>query len=48
MVASVFIYGEVENNNMQGAAAVAIVLITLSLIVLLLVNSFQKRRGIQA
>jgi sulfate transport system permease protein len=48
MVASVFIYGEVENNNMQGAAAVAIVLITLSLIILLLVNSFQKRRGIQA
>ncbi len=43
-VASVFIYGEIENSNIQGAAAVSIVLITFSLIVLLLVNIFLKRR----
>ncbi|MED1471805.1 sulfate ABC transporter permease subunit CysT [Bacillus salipaludis] len=46
-VASVYIYGEIENYNPQGAAAVSIVLITFSLIVLLLVNVLQKRRGTQ-
>ncbi|MDR4945448.1 sulfate ABC transporter permease subunit CysT [Neobacillus cucumis] len=46
-VASVYIYGEIENFNTQGAAAVSIVLVTISLIILLLVNIFQKRRGIQ-
>lgn len=44
-VASVFIYGEIENYNIQGAAAVSIVLITFSLVVLWLVNMFQKRGG---
>lgn len=46
-VASVFIYGEIENYNTQGAAAVSIVLITISFIVLLLVNGFLKWRGAQ-
>lgn len=46
-VASVYIYGEIENYNTQGAAAVSIVLITISLLVLLVVNIFQKRRGTQ-
>lgn len=46
-VASVFIYGEIENYNTQGAAAVSILLITISLAVLLAVNFFQKKRGIQ-
>lgn len=46
-VASVFIYGEIENNNAQGAAAVSIVLLTFSFITLLLINSLQKRRRIQ-
>lgn len=44
-VASVYIYGEIENYNIQGAAAVSIVLITFSLVVLWLVNVFQKRGG---
>lgn len=47
-VASVFIYGEIENDNTQGAAAVSIVLITLSFMVLLLVNGFLKRRNTQS
>jgi sulfate transport system permease protein len=47
-VASVYIYGEIENYNIQGAAAVSIVLITISLVVLWLVNVFQKRRGTKA
>lgn len=46
-VASVFIYGEIENYNTQGAAAISIVLITISLIVLILINIFLKRRGAQ-
>lgn len=46
-VASVYIYGEIENYNTQGAAAVSIVLITFSFIILLLGNTLQKRRGIQ-
>jgi len=43
-VASVFIYGEIQNYNTQGAAAVSIILITISLFALCLVNFFQKRR----
>ncbi|WP_204516834.1 ABC transporter permease [Brevibacillus fulvus] len=45
-VASVFIYGEIENFNTQGAAAVSIVLLTLSFLVLWAVQALQKRRGI--
>lgn len=46
-VASVYIYSELENYNTQGAAAISIVLITISLGVLLLGNTLHKRRGIQ-
>ncbi|NHM31920.1 sulfate ABC transporter permease subunit CysT [Neobacillus terrae] len=44
-VASVYIYGEIENYNTQGAAAVSVVLITFSLVVLLLANFLQKWKG---
>jgi sulfate/thiosulfate transport system permease protein len=47
-VASVFIYGEIENYNTQGAAAVSVVLLTLSFMVLWLINTVQKRRGISS
>ncbi|ASS98514.1 MULTISPECIES: sulfate ABC transporter permease subunit CysT [Geobacillus] len=42
-VASVWIYGEIESNNIAGASAVSVVLITIAFVVLLAVNSWQKR-----
>ncbi|WP_274652052.1 sulfate ABC transporter permease subunit CysT [Paenibacillus humicola] len=46
-VASVFIYTEIENYNTQGAAAVSVLLLTLSFAVLWTVNAVQKKRGTQ-
>ncbi|NMO96128.1 sulfate ABC transporter permease subunit CysT [Paenibacillus lemnae] len=43
LVASVFIYGEVESDNPVGAAAVSVVLLTLSFTVLWLMNRVQQR-----
>lgn len=43
-IASVYIFGEVESNNPQGAAAVSILLLTLSFIILWLINQVQMRR----
>ncbi|MCR2802362.1 sulfate ABC transporter permease subunit CysT [Paenibacillus soyae] len=44
LVASVFIFGEIESNNPQGAAAVSVVLLTLSFLILWIVNLLQARR----
>jgi sulfate transport system permease protein len=46
-VASVFVFSQVENDNVQGAAAVSVVLLLFSL-VLLLALSFVGRRGQRA
>ena len=43
-VASVFIFGQIENDNVQGAAAVSVVLLVMSF-VLLLGLSWLARRG---
>jgi sulfate transport system permease protein len=40
-VASVWIFGQIESNNPQGAAALSIVLLSISLIVLIAVNAAQ-------
>ncbi|OUS71919.1 sulfate ABC transporter permease subunit CysT [Paenibacillus sp. MY03] len=45
LVASVFIFGEIESNNPQGAAAVSVMLLTLSFLILWLVNQLQARRS---
>ncbi|WP_314003536.1 sulfate ABC transporter permease subunit CysT [uncultured Paenibacillus sp.] len=45
LIASVYIFGEVESDNPQGAAAVSIVLLTLSFLILWTVNVIQSRRG---
>jgi sulfate transport system permease protein len=47
-VASVQIYGQIENDNQQGAAAVSTVLLVVALVVLLILNFIQRwaaRRG---
>ncbi|WP_151732965.1 sulfate ABC transporter permease subunit CysT [Paenibacillus tengchongensis] len=43
LVSSVFIYGEVESDNPAGAAAVSIILLTLSFLILWLINLAQMR-----
>lgn len=45
LIASVYIFGEVESDNPQGAAAVSIVLLTLSFLILWTVNVIQSRRA---
>lgn len=44
LIASVFIFGEIESDNPQGAAAVSVMLLTLSFLVLWIVNTLQSRR----
>ncbi|WP_397326740.1 sulfate ABC transporter permease subunit CysT [Paenibacillus sabuli] len=44
LVASVYIFGEVESDNPQGAAAVSVLLLTLSLLILWTVNAVTSRR----
>ncbi|MEC0092775.1 sulfate ABC transporter permease subunit CysT [Paenibacillus macquariensis] len=43
LIASVFIYGEVESDNAAGAAAVSIILLTLSFSILWCINLVQMR-----
>ncbi|MFE4710829.1 MULTISPECIES: sulfate ABC transporter permease subunit CysT [unclassified Paenibacillus] len=43
LVSSVFIYGEVESDNPVGASAVSIILLTLSFLILWLINMVQMR-----
>jgi len=45
LIASVFIFGEVESDNPQGAASVSILLLTLSFLILWTVNIIQSRRA---
>ncbi|WP_082967336.1 sulfate ABC transporter permease subunit CysT [Paenibacillus oryzae] len=45
LVASVFIFGEIESNNPQGAAAVSVLLLTLSFLILWIVSMIQSRRS---
>jgi len=45
LIASVYIFGEVESDNPQGAAAVSILLLTLSFLILWTVNIVQSRRA---
>jgi len=44
LVASVYIFGEVESDNTAGAIAVSVVLLTLSFILLWLISAVQMRR----
>lgn len=44
LLASVYIFGEVESANPQGAAAVSIMLLTVSFLILLSINLFLNRR----
>jgi len=44
LIASVYIFGEIESDNQQGAAAVSVVLLTLSFLILWAVNLVQARR----
>lgn len=43
LIASVFIFGEVESDNPAGAAAVSVLLLTLSFIILWVINAVQQR-----
>ncbi|RIX52740.1 sulfate ABC transporter permease subunit CysT [Paenibacillus nanensis] len=45
LVASVYIFGEIESDNPQGAAAVSVILLTLSFLILWIVNLLQARRS---
>jgi sulfate/thiosulfate transport system permease protein len=45
LIASVYIFGEIESDNPQGAAAVSILLLTLSFLILWIVNVVQSRRA---
>ncbi|MFD0588572.1 sulfate ABC transporter permease subunit CysT [Paenibacillus sp. GCM10027627] len=45
LVASVYIFGEIESNNPQSAAAVSVVLLTLSFLILWFVSVLQTRRS---
>ena len=44
LIASVYIFGEIESGNPQGAAAISVVLLTLSFLILWLINSLHARR----
>ncbi|MFC4102311.1 sulfate ABC transporter permease subunit CysT [Paenibacillus xanthanilyticus] len=44
LIASVYIFGEIESDNPQGAAAVSVMLLTLSFLILWAVNLVQTRR----
>ncbi|RXZ84726.1 sulfate ABC transporter permease subunit CysT [Paenibacillaceae bacterium] len=44
LIASVYIFGEIESDNPQGAAAVSVLLLTLSFLILWTVNIVQARR----
>ena len=45
LVASVYIYGQIENHDSQAASAVSIVLLTLSLLILWGMQPLSERRG---
>lgn len=43
LIASVYIFSEIESDNPQGAAAISVILLTLAFFILLLVNYMQSR-----
>lgn len=43
LIASVFIFGEIESDNPAGAAAVSVMLLTLSFLILWIINTVQQR-----
>ncbi|TVX91960.1 sulfate ABC transporter permease subunit CysT [Paenibacillus agilis] len=45
LIASVYIFGEIESDNPQGAAAVSVILLTLSFLVLWFINTLQAKEG---
>ncbi len=45
LTASVFVFGEVESGNTEGASAMSLVLVAISFLVLLAVSTYEKRRG---
>lgn len=45
LTASVFVFGEVESGNTEGASAMSLVLVAISFLVLLAVATYEKRRG---
>lgn len=45
MVASVYIYGETQNFNPEGAAAISLVLLTLSVLILWIINVLTRGKG---
>jgi sulfate transport system permease protein len=44
-VSSVFVFGQIENDNVTAAAAVSVVLLLISMVLLLLLSRFAKARG---
>ncbi|MBB6674830.1 sulfate ABC transporter permease subunit CysT [Cohnella nanjingensis] len=44
LIASVYIFGEIESDNPAGAAAISVLLLTLSFLILWIVNYVQTRR----
>jgi sulfate/thiosulfate transport system permease protein len=44
-VASVYIFGQIENGNMSGAAAVSLLLLAVSFVVLLLIGGVRRWAG---
>lgn len=42
LVASVYIFGEIESNNPQGAAAVSVILLTISFLILWFINKLAR------
>jgi sulfate/thiosulfate transport system permease protein len=47
-VASVYVFGQLENDNVQGAAAVSVVLLVMSFVLLLILSRFARSRGEEA
>jgi sulfate transport system permease protein len=45
LTASVLVFGEIESGNTEGASAMSLVLVGISFLVLLLVSSYEKRKG---
>jgi sulfate/thiosulfate transport system permease protein len=47
LTASVFVFGEVESGNSEGASAMSLVLVAISFLVLLAVAAYQRRKGLR-
>jgi len=47
LVASVFVFGEIESGNTEGASAMSLVLVGISFFVLVFVSMYEKRKGMR-